>query len=129
MCKLTSVDIFTNCGRSSHATKVFSTLMSATKLSQKLGVIAASWPTDPFRPTLQLKSFLQSLSTHPNLTPKAVAAANSLKDNVITKKVYILSTMPYRMELMNRSVYKFYSIHCPRRPWSRRRGPITTIDF
>ncbi|KIM81931.1 hypothetical protein PILCRDRAFT_479495 [Piloderma croceum F 1598] len=60
--------------------------MSTSKISQKLSTIAASWPTDPFRPTMQLKTFLQSLSAHPNLTPKAVEAANALKGDVIMKK-------------------------------------------
>jgi hypothetical protein len=61
--------------------------MSVSKLSKKLNIIAASWPIDPFRPNLQLKNFLQSLSTHPNLTQKAVDAAAALKDDAIIKKV------------------------------------------
>lgn len=58
-----------------------------SKLSQKLANIAAAWPSDPFRPNLQLKTFFQSLSKHPNLTPRAVNAAHSLKDNESMKKV------------------------------------------
>ncbi|KAH7924342.1 hypothetical protein BV22DRAFT_1105546 [Leucogyrophana mollusca] len=65
--------------------------MSASKLSQKLSTIAASWPADPFRPNLQLKNFLQSLSAHPKLTPEAVQAAQALRDNAIQKK-YPLSS-------------------------------------
>ena len=83
--------------------KYSSIIMSATKLSQKLSTIAASWPTDPFRPNLQLRNFLQSLSTHPNLKPKAVEAANALKDNAIMKKVYHLipvRLLNYRVVLM-----------------------------
>ncbi|KAH7909311.1 hypothetical protein BJ138DRAFT_1011074 [Hygrophoropsis aurantiaca] len=64
--------------------------MSASKLSQKLSSIATSWPTDPFRPNLQLKNFLQSLSTHPKLTPAAVQTAQALRDNAIMKR-YSLS--------------------------------------
>jgi hypothetical protein len=76
-------------------------IMAATKiLSQKLSTIAVSWPTDPFRPTLQLKNFLQSLSAHPNLTPKAVEAAKILQDNVVMSKVYPDAPMNYRVELM-----------------------------
>jgi len=60
--------------------------MEATKLSRKLSSIAASWPTDPFRPNLQLKNFFQSLSTHPNLTPAAVDAVDALKNNAIMIK-------------------------------------------
>lgn len=49
--------------------------------------IALSWPVDPFRPNIQLKNFLKSLSAHPKLTSKAVQAAQSLQDNAIQKKV------------------------------------------
>jgi hypothetical protein len=74
----------------------FQTLvMSTAKLSQKLSTIATSWPIDPFRPTLQLRLFLQSLSTHPNLTPNAIEAANALKENLIMKEVYFLSEQDY----------------------------------
>jgi hypothetical protein len=55
----------------------------ATRLSQ----IAHKWPADPFRPNMQLKSFLESLSEHPNLTPAAVDAAQALEDNAAMKKV------------------------------------------
>jgi hypothetical protein len=57
------------------------------KLRQKLSSIAASWPTDPFRPNLQLKGFLEALSMHPKLTPQAVNAVRSLRDNELQKKV------------------------------------------
>jgi hypothetical protein len=56
-------------------------------LSQKLRAIAAAWPSDPVRPNLQLKNFLQSLSGHPNLTHQAVHAARLLKDNEFYKQV------------------------------------------
>lgn len=58
-----------------------------TILAQKLSTIAATWIKDPFRPNLQLQIFLQSLSTHPRLTPKAVQAARALRDNVMQKQV------------------------------------------
>ena len=57
------------------------------QLSQKLGSIAQSWIKDPFRPNLQLQTFLKSLSTHPRLTPQAVDAACALRDNQLQKKV------------------------------------------
>ncbi|EGO02838.1 hypothetical protein SERLA73DRAFT_176248 [Serpula lacrymans var. lacrymans S7.3] len=60
--------------------------MAASKVSQKLSTIAASWPVDPFRPNIQLKSFLQSLAAHPKLTPEAVQAAEALGNNAIQKK-------------------------------------------
>lgn len=64
--------------------------MSASKTSQRLLKIAAAWPIDPFRPNIQLKTFLQSLASHPNLTPRAVQAAQGLLDNSIQKKVRTL---------------------------------------
>ncbi|KIM60227.1 hypothetical protein SCLCIDRAFT_1216991 [Scleroderma citrinum Foug A] len=65
--------------------------MTASKASQRLLKIAAAWPTDPFRPNIQLKTFLQSLASHPNLTPGAVQAAQGLLDNNIQKN-YPLSS-------------------------------------
>lgn len=61
-------------------------VMSASKSARKLKEIAAGWPTDPFRPNIQLKSFFQSLASHPNLTPQAVQAARGLLENNIQKK-------------------------------------------
>lgn len=63
---------------------------ASAKLSKKLNDVAASWPIDPFRPNLQLKNFLKSLSTHPNLTSQAVQAARALKHNEIQNKVCFL---------------------------------------
>ncbi|KAF9228092.1 hypothetical protein BS17DRAFT_799564 [Gyrodon lividus] len=61
--------------------------MAASKsYAQRLSTIAAAWPTDPFRPNLQLKTFLQSLSSHPNLTPEAVHSARVLLENGIRHK-------------------------------------------
>jgi hypothetical protein len=67
------------------------------KLRQKLSSIAASWPTDPFRPNIQLKSFLEALSTHPKLTPQAVDAVRSLRDNELQKKVLIRIFPPFHV--------------------------------
>ncbi|KAF8735259.1 hypothetical protein AX14_002403 [Amanita brunnescens Koide BX004] len=67
--------------------------MSATRtLAQKLSTIAAGWSKDPFRPNLQLQSFLQALSAHPNLTREAIQAATALKENAMQSK-YPLSKM------------------------------------
>jgi hypothetical protein len=61
--------------------------LSAKQLSQKLGAIAESWTKDPFRPNLQLQTFLKSLAAHPRLTPQAVEATRALRDNDMQKKV------------------------------------------
>jgi len=50
-------------------------------MSSKLRAIAAAWPTDPFRPNLQLKRFLDALATHPRLSPAAVQSATALLEN------------------------------------------------
>jgi hypothetical protein len=65
-------------------------MSAASKVSRQLSSIAASWPADPFRPNLQLKNFFQSLSTHPNLTPKAVDAVDLLKNNAVMEKVHFV---------------------------------------
>ncbi|KAF7331660.1 hypothetical protein MKEN_00045700 [Mycena kentingensis (nom. inval.)] len=66
--------------------------MSSTKakLASELTRIAAACPTDPFRPHIQLSTFLKSLATHPRLTPEAVRAAQILERNE-TQKRYPLS--------------------------------------
>lgn len=64
-------------------------MIANKQLAQKLSTIARSWVIDPFRPNLQLKTFLESLAAHPRLTTQAVSAARSLRDNDITKKVYM----------------------------------------
>ncbi|KAL0952734.1 hypothetical protein HGRIS_006965 [Hohenbuehelia grisea] len=61
-------------------------MATAGKLGQKLASVASVWHVDPFRPQLQLKTFLTSLSRHPHLTPAAVQAARALKDNELSKK-------------------------------------------
>lgn len=58
-----------------------------TSLSNRLLALAKSWPKDPFRPNMQLGVFLESLSTHPGLTRKAVAATEALKNDVLKTKV------------------------------------------
>ena len=57
------------------------------QLSHKLANIADSWVKDPFRPNIQLSTFLQSLSRHPRLTPEAVEAATKLQQNAAKKAV------------------------------------------
>lgn len=61
--------------------------MAASKYAPKLKAIAAAWPSDPFRPNMQLKTFLESLATHPRLTPNAVHSARVLLDNGVQHKV------------------------------------------
>ncbi|OAX38420.1 hypothetical protein K503DRAFT_741219 [Rhizopogon vinicolor AM-OR11-026] len=73
--------------------------MVASKAAQQLTHIISSWPVDPFRPNIQLKNFLKSLSAHPKLTPQAVQAAQLLRDNAIQKK-YALSTKTLQPESM-----------------------------
>ncbi|KAH9476915.1 hypothetical protein JR316_0010831 [Psilocybe cubensis] len=63
---------------------------STKALSQKLTVIAETWIKDPFRPNLQLQTFLKSLAAHPRLTPKAVEATRALRDDVMHQKVALL---------------------------------------
>jgi hypothetical protein len=55
--------------------------MTTKAVGNKLQKLAAQWPADPFRPHLQLKTFLESLSHHPNLTDEAVIATRSLLQN------------------------------------------------
>jgi hypothetical protein len=64
------------------------TASTHAKLAQKLRTIAGSWVKDPFRPNLQLSTFLQSLSTHPKLTVQAVQATRALRDNDMQKQVF-----------------------------------------
>ncbi|KAH8101330.1 hypothetical protein BXZ70DRAFT_1064382 [Cristinia sonorae] len=61
-------------------------MATSSKLSTQLHRIAAQWPADPFRPHIQLKSFLEALADHPNLTPEAVRAAEALRSNAIQRK-------------------------------------------
>lgn len=64
-----------------------STTSTTGQLASRLSRIAHSWPADPFRPNMQLKKFMQSLSEHPNLSPAAVDAAQALEENAAMKKV------------------------------------------
>ena len=67
--------------------RAFCPAMSTVKLSQQLHRIASKWPVDPFRPHLQLGTFLKSLADHPQLTPQAVRAARALEENEFQRKV------------------------------------------
>ncbi|KAF7759787.1 hypothetical protein Agabi119p4_11482 [Agaricus bisporus var. burnettii] len=96
-------------------------MIANKQLAQKLSTIARSWVIDPFRPNLQLKTFLESLAAHPRLTTQAVSAARSLRDNDITKK-YPLSNKTLQPRSMphhyGRLVQAFeQSAKGIRRPW------------
>jgi hypothetical protein len=60
---------------------------AASTLARQLDTIAGNWVKDPFRPNLQLRTLLQSLATHPRLTPQAVQATRALRDNDMYKEV------------------------------------------
>ncbi|TBU45671.1 hypothetical protein BD309DRAFT_1017669 [Dichomitus squalens] len=55
-------------------------------LKHQLQKIAGRWAEDPFRPNVQLKTFLASLAEHPNLTPAAVRATRALEEGEFKKK-------------------------------------------
>ena len=63
-------------------------MATKTKLAQQLSTVASTWIKDPFRPNMQLQTLLQSLATHPRLTPQAVNAALALKENEVYRQVY-----------------------------------------
>ncbi|KDR74080.1 hypothetical protein GALMADRAFT_124303 [Galerina marginata CBS 339.88] len=67
--------------------------MSTRQLSQKLTSIAETWTRDPFRPNLQLQTFLTSLAAHPRLTPEAVEATRALQNNDMQKKYPLTQKM------------------------------------
>lgn len=60
--------------------------MSGRALSQRLVSIAETWTKDPFRPNIQLSTFLSSLAAHPRLTKRAVDDTLALRDNVMMNK-------------------------------------------
>jgi hypothetical protein len=61
----------------------------AGALGKELFKISQQWPKDPFRPHLQINGFLNSLATHPGLTPRAVKATRILLNGDIEKQVRI----------------------------------------
>ncbi|KAH9856370.1 hypothetical protein C2E23DRAFT_882441 [Lenzites betulinus] len=63
---------------------------AVTPLKQQMQRVAAKWPGDPFRPNVQLKTFLTSLAEHPNLTPSAIRATRALMNGEFKAK-YALS--------------------------------------
>ncbi|PFH45741.1 hypothetical protein AMATHDRAFT_158026 [Amanita thiersii Skay4041] len=91
------------------------------KLAQRLNAIAATWYTDPFRPNIQLQTFLQSLASHPNLTPRAVDAARALQVNAMQKKYPLSKKMlqpastPKHYDRLLEGYHK--SAQGIRRPW------------
>ena len=93
--------------------------MSVCKQAQKLRTTAAAWPTDPFRPNMQLKNFLESLATHPRLTPNAVHSARVLLDNGVQHRVS--ASLPVPAAVLSRVCSTRYL----KRHWSRRRCPNT----
>lgn len=104
--------------------------MPPSNLSQKLSTLAGAWPQDPLRPNLQLKNFLKSLSTHPNLTPKAVEAAQDLQRDAALKKVCITARLAVDCGVTTCECVLIdrlsRSISYQRRRWSLRPGRITT---
>ncbi|TCD60838.1 hypothetical protein EIP91_009416 [Steccherinum ochraceum] len=74
-------------------------MTSTTKLSSQLHRIAAQWPADPFRPHIQLKSFMEALADHPRLTADAVRAADAIQSNAIQRR-YPLSEKLLRPKAM-----------------------------
>ncbi|KZW01180.1 hypothetical protein EXIGLDRAFT_603241 [Exidia glandulosa HHB12029] len=48
--------------------------------------LADAWPADPFHPNLQLRVFLKSLATHPDLTHDHVRIMRALKGNTLIKR-------------------------------------------
>ncbi|KAF9054272.1 hypothetical protein BJ165DRAFT_1337797 [Panaeolus papilionaceus] len=54
--------------------------------AQRLTAIAETWKRDPFRPNIQLQTFLKSLAQHPRLTDKTVDAVRALRDGDMQKK-------------------------------------------
>ncbi|KAF8556772.1 hypothetical protein OG21DRAFT_1596292 [Imleria badia] len=95
--------------------------MAASKYAQKLKTIAAAWPTDPFRPNMQLKTFFESLATHPRLTPDAVQSARVLLDNDVqhkyplSKKTLEPASMPRHYQRLMQGYER--SAQGIRRPW------------
>ncbi|KAJ3557487.1 hypothetical protein NM688_g1453 [Phlebia brevispora] len=68
-------------------------MASTIKLAPQLHRIASQWPVDPFRPHLQLKTFLGALADHPQLTPQAVRAARALENSEFQKKYRLSDKM------------------------------------
>ncbi|KAF8130272.1 hypothetical protein EV363DRAFT_1219193 [Boletus edulis] len=95
--------------------------MAPSKYAQRLKSVAAAWPTDPFRPNLQLKTFFESLATHPHLTPNAVQSANVLLENGIqhryplSKKTLEPASMPKHYQRLGQGYER--SVQGIRRPW------------
>ena len=79
--------------------------MTTKSVGNQLQKLAAQWPADPFRPHLQLKTFLESLSRHPSLTDEAVIATRSLLQNDLRHKVgrcpYSLNHKPHVLTAMS----------------------------
>ncbi|KLO16608.1 hypothetical protein SCHPADRAFT_207117, partial [Schizopora paradoxa] len=95
-----------------------------SKVARQLKSIANSWPSDPFRPNMQLQRFFDALADHPKLTPAAVEAAQTLRNGDVQRK-YVLSERmlkPVSKPLhYNQIVEGFYkSAQGIGRPWWKR---------
>ncbi|KAJ7619530.1 hypothetical protein FB45DRAFT_981081 [Roridomyces roridus] len=91
------------------------------RLAEQMARIAASCPVDPLRPHIQLQTFLQSLATHPRLTPAAVEAARALEANeaqkqyALTDKILKPASAPLHYDRLVEGVDK--SMQGIGRPW------------
>lgn len=76
-----------------------------TSLKHQMQKIAGRWAEDPFRPNVQLKTFLTSLAEHPGLAPAAVRAVRALENDEFKKKVSACSrltgSVPQGVSLLN----------------------------
>ncbi|KAK7055142.1 hypothetical protein R3P38DRAFT_3253258 [Favolaschia claudopus] len=91
------------------------------KLAVEMTRIASACPIDPLRPHIQLQTFLNSLATHPNLTPSAVRAAQALERNdmqqkfALTDKILRPASAPLHYEKLAEGIEK--SMQGIKRPW------------
>ncbi|KAF9784666.1 hypothetical protein BJ322DRAFT_1065679 [Thelephora terrestris] len=98
--------------------------MTTKAVGNNLQKLAAQWPVDPFRPHLQLKMFLESLSHHPKLTDQAVIATRSLlQDDLrhkykLGKRIMQPASMPHHYERLTEAFVK--SSQGIGRPWWKR---------
>jgi len=105
---------------------IFSMASSSTRpLAQKLATIATTWAKDPFRPNLQLSTFLNSLAAHPRLTRQAVEATRALRDNDVMKKVLYIHLLFFFSD----SLPLLHSIHYPRGCWNPHLHRCITKDL
>ncbi|KAF9649554.1 hypothetical protein BDM02DRAFT_1806570 [Thelephora ganbajun] len=98
--------------------------MTTKTIGSRLQKLAVQWPADLFRPHLQLKTFLESLSHHPNLTDDAVVATRSLLQNDLHRKYKLgkhmmqPASMPHHYDRLTEAFVK--SSQGIGRPWWKR---------